>query len=611
MCGIVSYVGQGRRAQDVILDGLRRLEYRGYDSAGVAIVHDGKIRVVRSVGKLRNLEASLRDVPLAGDVGIGHTRWATHGRPSEENAHPHRVGTIALIHNGIVENYRALREELSAAGHEFQSETDTEIIAHLIHRERQAGKSLLDAVRAAVLRIEGSYAIAVLDEDEPDRVVAAKNGASPIILGEGEGEYLVASDIPAILPYCRTVIPLEDGDVALVTREGFQVLDGEGHTVQRPPRDIRWNPVQAEKGGYERFMQKEIFEQPRAIADTIGARVSEDEGDVDLDGIELDPAWARSLQSVRLLACGTAWHAALLGQWMLERYARVRATAEFASEFRYREPVVDGQDLVIPISQSGETADTLAALREGRQRGALTLSITNTHDSSIARESDHVLYTHAGPEIGVASTKCFTVQIVALYLIALKLGLLRETLSHDEVREAIAELRRLPRQVERTLALWDHVAGIARRCFHARDFLFLGRGVGYPAALEGALKLKELAYIHAEGYAAAEMKHGPIALIDDEFPVVLVANQPGTRAKLAANAAEVRTRGAKVIAVSRVGDDEILSVADEVIGVPPVPDPLSAVIATVPLQMLAYHVATLKGTDVDQPRNLAKSVTVE
>ncbi len=611
MCGIVGYVGEGRRAQDVILDALRRLEYRGYDSAGVAIVHDGKIRVVRSVGKLRNLESSLRDVPLAGDIGIGHTRWATHGRPTEENAHPHCVGTIAVIHNGIVENYRALRSELSRAGREFRSETDTEIIAHLIHQERESGAAFLDAVRAAVKRIEGSYAIAVLDEEEPDRIVAARNGASPIILGAGDREQLIASDIPAILPYCRTVVPLEDGDVALVTRAGFEVVDFEGNRVERVPRNIRWDPVQAEKGGYDRFMHKEIFEQPRAIADTIGTRVLEEDGDISLDGIDLDPDWARSLRSVRLLACGTASNAALLGQWMLERYAKVRSYAEFASEFRYRDPVIDEHDLIIPISQSGETADTIAALREGRRRGALALSITNTHDSSIARESDHVLYTHAGPEICVASTKCFTVQIVALYLIALKLGLLRGTLSHDQVREAVGEIRRLPRKVEQTLGLWDHVAGIARRCVHARDFLFLGRGVGYPVALEGALKLKELAYIHAEGHAAAEMKHGPIALIDDDFPVVLVANQPETRAKLAANAAEVRTRGARVIAISQVGDEEILSVADEVIGVPPVPDPLSAVIATVPLQMLAYHVATLKGTDVDQPRNLAKSVTVE
>ncbi len=611
MCGIVGYVGKRQTAREVILDGLRRLEYRGYDSAGIAILHEGKIRLVRSVGKLRNLETALRDVSLEGSVGIGHTRWATHGRPSEQNAHPHRVGSIAIIHNGIVENFRELKQELQRLERKFQSETDTEIIGHLIDVERQAGRPLVDAVRAAVGRIEGSYAIAVLDEEEPDRIVAARSGGSPVIIGEGEGELLVASDIPALLPYTRKVFPLEDGDVAVLTSEEFKIFDREGKPIERQPLDVRWDPIQAEQGGYDRFMQKEIFEQPRTIADTIGSRVLEDAGDVSLDGIELDPAWARSLRGVHLVACGTAWHAALLGRWMLERYARVRTEAEFASEFRYREPVIGTDDLVIPISQSGETADTLAALREGKQRGARLVSITNTQDSTIARESDDVLYTYAGPEIGVASTKCFTAQVVALYLLALKLGLLRGTLTHDQVRTGIQDLRRLPRQVEQTLRLWDHVEGIARRCFHAENFFFLGRGVGYPVALEGALKLKELSYIHAEGNAAAEMKHGPIALIDDEFPVVIVANQPETHAKILSNAAEVRARGGMVIAVARVGDEAVLESADEVIGVPPVSDPLSAVIATIPLQALAYHIATLKGTDVDQPRNLAKSVTVE
>jgi glucosamine--fructose-6-phosphate aminotransferase (isomerizing) len=497
VCGIVGYVGTGRHAQEVILDGLRRLEYRGYDSAGIALVHEGKIRVVRSVGKLRNLEASLRDVPLEGDLAIGHTRWATHGRPSEQNAHPHRVGSIAMIHNGIVENYRTLREDLLKRGSRFNSETDTEIIAHLIEAERNHGKTLLDAVRAAVAQIEGSYAVAVLDEEEPDRIVAARNGGSPVIVGEGEGEHFVASDIPAILPYTRRVFALEDNEVALVRGDGFQIFDIQGEPIERAPMDIRWDPVQAEKGGYDRFMHKEILEQPRAIGDTIGSRVLEDEGDIDLDQMELDPDWVRGLQGIHIVACGTAWHAALLGRWMFERYTRIRTNAELASEFRYREPVVGTTDLVIPVSQSGETADTLAALREGKKRGAATLAVSNTHDSSITRESDRVLYTHAGPEIGVASTKCFTTQIVALYLIAVKLGLIRGTLSTDEVRESIRALRRLPRQVEETFELWDHIEDIARRHMHAPNFLFLGRGVGYPAALEGALKLKELSYIHA------------------------------------------------------------------------------------------------------------------
>jgi glucosamine--fructose-6-phosphate aminotransferase (isomerizing) len=607
----VGHIGRGGRAQDAILDGLRRLEYRGYDSAGIAILHEGKIRIVRAVGKLLNLEASLRDVPLRGDVGIGHTRWATHGRPSETNAHPHCAGSIAVIHNGIVENYRALRDELLAQGRTLRSETDTEVIAHLIAGGRASGKPLVRAVREALDRLEGSYALAILDESEPDRIVAAKNGGSPLILGAGEGEQLVASDIPAILPYTRRVIPLEDGDVAVLTRGGFEIFDARGRPVERQLREVRWDPVQAEKGGYDHFMEKEIHEQPRAVADTIGSRVLEDEGDVLLDEIDLDAEWVRGLSAVHLVACGTAWHAALLGAWMIERFARVRAAAEFASEFRYRDPVVGSSDLVLPVSQSGETADTLAALREGKRRGARSLALTNTRDSTIARESDHALYTHAGLEIGVASTKCFTTQIVALHLLALKLGLMRQALSNEEVRKHIAALRRLPRQMEQTLRTWEHVAGIARRHFHADDWLFLGRGVGFPIALEGALKLKELSYIHAEGYAAAEMKHGPIALIDDDFPVVIVANQRATHAKILANAAEVRARGATVIAVAELGDEEVLASANEVIGIPAVPDPLSAILAALPLQMLAYHVATLRGTDVDQPRNLAKSVTVE
>jgi glucosamine--fructose-6-phosphate aminotransferase (isomerizing) len=462
-----------------------------------------------------------------------------------------------------------------------------------------------------VARIEGSYAIAVVDEEEPDRIIAARNGGSPVILGESDGEGFVASDIPAIIPYTRCVFPLEDGDVALVTADALSVFTMEGQPIERPPREIRWDPVQAEKGGYERFMEKEIFEQPRAIGDTIGTRVLEDEGNIDLDGIELDPDWVGGLRGVQLVACGTAFHAALLGRWMIERYARIRADAELASEFRYREPVIGSDDLMIAVSQSGETADTLAASREGARRGARVLALTNSHDSTLAREFADVFYTHAGPEIGVASTKCFTTQIVALHLIALKLALLRGTLSPDQARQHIQALRRLPRQVEQTLALWDHVAEIASRYSHARDFLFLGRGVGFPTALEGALKLKELSYIHAEGYAAAEMKHGPIALIDKSFPVVVVANQPDTRSKILANAAEVQTRGGIVIAVAREGDTEVSNAADEVIEVPAAPDPLSAVIGTVPLQILAYQVAALKGTDVDQPRNLAKSVTVE
>jgi glucosamine--fructose-6-phosphate aminotransferase (isomerizing) len=611
MCGIVGYVGREDRAQDVIMDGLRRLEYRGYDSAGIAMLEDGKLRVVRTVGKLVNLESALRDAPVRGPVGLGHTRWATHGRPSETNAHPHRAGTIALVHNGIVENYRALREELLAQGCRFRSETDTEIIAHMVHLARARGLPLVEAVRASVTRLEGSYAIVVLDESEPDCLVVAKDGGSPAIVSATASEGFVASDIPAILSYTREMLPLEDGEVARVAAGRVEVFDRQGRIAARPTRRIQWDPIQAEKGGYDRFMQKEIFEQPRAISDTIGTRALEAEGDVDLDGIELDPDFVRSLEGVHLVAMGTARIAAQLGGLMIEQFARVPALVDLASEYRYRDPVVGPRHLLIPVSQSGETTDTYQALLEGKRRGAVTLALCNAHDSTIARACDHVLYTHAGLEIGVASTKCFTAQITALYLIALKLARMRGTLGPGQVRERIVELRRVPRLAEQTLGLWAEIEAIARRYFHATNFLFLGRGVGYPVAQEGALKLKEISYIHAEGYAAGEMKHGPIALIDASMPVVIVANRSATYSKVLANAQEVRARQGIVIAVAEEGDSEIRALADEVIYVPPLRDPLSAILTTIPLQIFAYHIATLKGTDVDQPRNLAKSVTVE
>jgi glucosamine--fructose-6-phosphate aminotransferase (isomerizing) len=611
MCGIVGYVGQEERAQDVILDGLRRLEYRGYDSAGLAVLEDGKLRVVRTLGKLVNLEAALRDVPVHGAVGIGHTRWATHGKPSETNAHPHCVGTVGLIHNGIVENHSELRTALIERGCEFRSDTDTEIIAHLIRQERERNVPLLEAVKKATAQLEGSYAIAVIDEESPDAVVTAKNGGSPVIIGLGDGEHFVASDVPAILPYTRRMIMLEDGDVAQVKREAVEIFDAQGTPVERETRIIQWDPIQAEKGGYERFMQKEIHEQPRAISDTIGTRVLEEEGDIDLDGIELDERWLQDLQGIHLVACGSAWHASLVAQYMVERSARVPVSVNLASEFRYRNPLVGEQHLVIAVSQSGETADTLAALREAKRLGARTLAVCNVHESTIAREADQTLYTQAGPEIGVASTKCFSAQITALHLIELKLGLIRGTLSRDDVREAIRSLRRLPRLVEKTIELWSPILEIARRYFHARDFLFIGRGVGFPVALEGALKLKEISYVHAEGYAGGELKHGPIALVDEGMPIVVVANQQATYPKVASNAEEVRARGGIVIAVVEEGDLRAPEFADEIMEVPRAPEPLSAVLATVPLQILAYHIATLKCTDVDQPRNLAKSVTVE
>jgi glucosamine--fructose-6-phosphate aminotransferase (isomerizing) len=612
VCGIVGYVGHSDRAQDVILDGLRRLEYRGYDSAGIAVLVDGKLRVIRAQGKLLNLESALRDVPLAGSIGIGHTRWATHGKPSERNAHPHVAGTVAVIGNGIVENFRELRDELERTGCVFKSDTDTEIISHLVYEARKRGASLIDAVRASVQRLEGSCAIAVIDESSPDEILIAKNGGNPIVVGHGKGENFVASDIPTLIPYTREIQILHDRELARVTRQGITITTFAGAQVERERKQIQWDPVQAEKGGYDRFMQKEIFEQPRAIGDTIGARVLEVEGDIDLDGIALDPAWVRELAAVHLVACGGAWHASLIGRAMIERLARIPCDVDLASEYRYREPIVTNRHLVVPVSQSGETADTIAALREATERGAKSLAICNVHESTIARTADWVLYTHAGPEIGVASTKCFVAQIVALYLLALKLGILRGTLTREEVRRHGKELRRLPRLVEQTLGLWAHTEAIARRHQHARDFLYLGKGYGFPIALEGALKLKEIAYIHAEGYASGEMKHGPIALIDENMPVVLVANQPSVYAKVVSNAEEARARGAIVIAVVDDANKDVDRFADEVIRVPATwSEPMSALLATIPLQMLAYHVATLKGTDVDQPRNLAKSVTVE
>jgi glucosamine--fructose-6-phosphate aminotransferase (isomerizing) len=612
MCGIVGYVGHSDRAQDVILDGLRRLEYRGYDSAGIAVLVDGKLRVIRAQGKLVNLEAALRDVPLAGSLGIGHTRWATHGKPSERNAHPHVAGTVAVIGNGIVENFRELRDELERAGCVFKSDTDTEVISHLVYEARKKGKSLADAVRAAVARLEGSCALAIIDESSPGEILIAKNGGNPIVIGQGSGENFVASDIATLLPYTRHIQILHDRELARVTVDSVAIETFDGKPVTREKKLVQWDPVQAEKGGYDRFMQKEIFEQPRAIGDTIGARVLETEGDIDLDGIELDPKWVRELLGVQLVACGGAWHASLIGRAMIERLARIPCDVDLASEYRYREPIASSRHLVIPVSQSGETADTIAALKEAMERGAKSLAICNVHESTIARAADWVLYTHAGPEIGVASTKCFVAQIVALYLVALRLGILRGTLRPDDVRRHGKELRRLPRLVEQALGLWGLTEAIARRHQHARDFLYLGKGYGFPIALEGALKLKEIAYIHAEGYASGEMKHGPIALIDENMPVVLVANQPSVYAKVVSNAEEARARGATVIAVVDEANKDVERFADEVIRVPvTTSEPMSALLATIPLQMLAYHIATLKGTDVDQPRNLAKSVTVE
>jgi glucosamine--fructose-6-phosphate aminotransferase (isomerizing) len=611
MCGIVGYVGRERQAMDVLVDGLRRLEYRGYDSAGVAIFDAGRIAVRRALGKLTNLEAELREAPLPGHVGVGHTRWATHGKPSERNAHPHRAGRVVIVHNGIIENYRELRSELEARGRRMASDTDTELIAHLVDLELARGADMLSAVRTACGRVVGSYAFGALSDSDPDHIIAAKNGGSPIILGLGRGETFLASDIPAILPYTREMLFLEDGEFAVLAEGGVQIVDASGRPVDREPRAIQWDPVSAEKGGYDRFMQKEIFEQPRAVLDTIGIRVFEAEGDVDLDGIDLSPERVSKLGRIFLTACGTAYYSCMVGKYLYEQIAGMPAEVDLASEFRYRSPILGPECLVIPVSQSGETADTLAALRQAKEGGSRVVSICNVRDSTIARESHDVLYTHAGPEIGVASTKAFTTQIVAHYLMALRLGIARGRVSRDEARRHVQELMRLPRLVERTLLLDEPVRAVAQKYHHAANFLFLGRGIMYPIALEGALKLKEISYIHAEGYAAGEMKHGPIALIDERMPVLVIANRGPLYDKVISNLEQVRSRDGQVIALASEGDGEIAEKANDVIAIPDLGPFLSAILATVPLQLLAYHVAVLKGTDVDQPRNLAKSVTVE
>jgi len=611
MCGIVGYIGREHRATDVLIDGLRRLEYRGYDSAGIAVLEGDVLEVRRAKGKLFNLEESLRQKPLQGRVGIGHTRWATHGKPSERNAHPHRAGSVVIVHNGIIENYRELRAELEAGGAEMQSETDTELIAHLIERSLQAGRDLLTATREACARLKGSYAFGALSQKAPGQLVAAKNGGSPIIVGQAEKQTFLASDIPAILPYTREIISLFDGDFALLSEDGVQIVDLAGHLIERDFQSVQWDPVSAEKGGYDHFMQKEIFEQPRAITDTIGTRASEIDLDVDLDGIVFTKSEMESLLGISLVACGTAYYACMVGKYMIEQLAGIPCEVDLASEFRYRKPILGTKRMVVPVSQSGETADTLAALREGKDQGSRVLAICNVRESTIARESHDVLYTHAGPEIGVASTKAFVTQVIALYLLGLKLAIVRGRLEPAEIRSRLHDLMRLPRLLEQTLHLDPQIQQIARKYFKATDFLFLGRGIMYPIALEGALKLKEISYIHAEGYAAGEMTHGPIALIDENMPVVVIATKGPLHDKLVSNLEQVRARDGQVIAIASEGDEKIASEANEVVRIPDLGEYLTAILATIPLQLLAYHVATLKGTDVDQPRNLAKSVTVE
>jgi len=609
MCGIVGYIGS-QEATPIVLDGLKRLEYRGYDSAGIATIQEGKIRICRAEGKLVNLENSLAAKPLLGQPGIGHTRWATHGRPSEINAHPHYAGGFVVVHNGIIENYLELKNALREQGHTFSSETDTEIVAHLVEQHYKECGDFESAVRKALGDVRGAYAVAILSEKEPHKMIAAKQG-SPLVVGQGQGEFFVASDIPAMLSHTRQMIFLEDGEVVVFTADSMAISLLDGTPVAKTPKTITWSPVMAEKDGYRHFMLKEIYQQPRAVADTIAGRIREDHSGVFLEGLELDEAFLNNLERLYIVACGTSWHAALVGKFLLEKHARIPVEVDIASEFRYRDPLVNDRTLTLVISQSGETADTLAALREAHGKGGKVLAICNVVESSIARESDSVIYTHAGPEIGVASTKAFTTQLIALYLFTLHLGRLRGHLDLDSSREMLEALTSLPRKIEECLDLDAQIEQVAQGLTHVHDFLYLGRGNQYPIALEGALKLKEISYIHAEGYPAGEMKHGPIALIDEQLPVVVIAPHNETMEKVAANMEEVQARGGRVIAVTDRAARGLADKAETVFVVPEIIDDLMPVLTSIPMQLLAYHIAVLKGTDVDQPRNLAKSVTVE
>jgi glutamine---fructose-6-phosphate transaminase (isomerizing) len=617
MCGIVGYVGT-QKAVPIILDGLKRLEYRGYDSAGLAVYcgEDG-LEVRRAKGKLRNLEDAVRLNPVDGSFGIGHTRWATHGRPTEENAHPHRdcQGNIVVVHNGIVENYLSLKHQLQAEGHEFKTETDTEIIAHLV--EKHFRGNLEEAVRAAVKQLTGVFALAVISREDPDKIVAARSGP-PVVIGIGDNEYFVASDVPAILSHTRDMFFLADGDMAVLTREGVRLSDFNGRPVNRQVSHILWDPIMAEKGGYKHFMLKEIFEQPRAVRDTTLGRVGQESGQIFLDEMNITAAEFARFRQVKIIGCGTAWHAALAGKFMIEKLARIPVEVDYGSEFRYRDPIVAPGTLTVVVSQSGETADTRAAQHEAKQKGSPTLAICNVVGSMITREAAGTIYTHAGPEIGVASTKAFTCQLTALFILGMYLGQTNGGLDESTSRCLVQELLRLPGKLETILSNDALYESVGRDLHHATDALFLGRGIHFPIALEGALKLKEISYIHAEGYPAGEMKHGPNALIDEKLPVVVLAthdtNDEESRVlyeKTVSNIQEVKAREGIVVAVVTQGDEEARKSANYVIEVPPAHNLLSPILETVPLQLLAYHIAVRRGCDVDQPRNLAKSVTVE
>jgi glucosamine--fructose-6-phosphate aminotransferase (isomerizing) len=609
MCGIIGYVG-GESATPILLAGLKRLEYRGYDSAGIAIQHNGELKIRRSVGKLINLETVLHNGSVAGTTGIGHTRWATHGRPSEQNAHPHRSGDVVVVHNGIIENFLALRHRLESEGYRFESETDTEVIAHLLSSFMKKGNGLQEAVRLIAHDLHGSYAIAVMSLAEPGRIVVSRSGC-PLVIGRNEKGAFLASDVTPLLAHTRAVVFLEDGDVGLLERSDITILDSDGKPKTLKPVNIDWDAEATEKGGYPDFMIKEIHEQPQVIADTLRGRFNYESGEADLPDLAMTDEELLNARRIWIVACGTSWHSGLVGKYLFEEMIRRPVQVDIGSEFRYREPMIQKDDLFIAISQSGETADTLAAAREAKRRGARVLAIVNVLGSTLAREADGVIYTRCGPEISVASTKAFTGQVVALYLLALHVGRVRRTLSPEEGRWWLDQFLMLPGHVEHILRQEAAIQEIANRYYQKRNFLYLGRGINYPIALEGALKLKEISYIHAEGYAAGEMKHGPIALIDEDMPVVVLSPKDRLYEKCVSNLMEVRARNAPVIAFVSEGDHELDQVADHVFAIPDVHPLLTPILFTVGLQLLAYHIAVLRGLDVDRPRNLAKSVTVE
>jgi len=611
MCGIIGYVGT-RDVVPVLIGGLRKLEYRGYDSAGICVVNGKGVEIVRAEGKLANLESKLAEKPVTGNFGMGHTRWATHGKPNENNAHPHRdcSGKIVVIHNGIIENFLPLKQRLQKAGHEFRTETDTEVVAHLIEENMKGGMKFVEAVKKTLKELDGHYALVMIHGDEPGTIIAAKHGP-PLVVGLGENENIIASDVAPLLAYTRNIIYLEDGEYIIPNDKKVDIFtEKDDKPVHREPKKILWDAVMAEKEGYRHYMLKEIHEQARAVRDTFNGRMFEESGEIFFNDLQFTPAeWAK-FRRVHIVACGTSWHSALIGKFLLEEAARIPIEVDYGSEYRYRNPIVDGETLVIGVTQSGETADTIAGMQEAKKKGAKLVTICNVIGSAATRMSDGVIYTNAGPEIGVASTKAFTTQLTAFYLLALYIRQLRGD-DKDDIRYAMHELSVIPHKIETLLKQEKHIEKLANKYHTAQDFLYLGRGVHYPIALEGALKLKEISYIHAEGYPAGEMKHGPIALIDENLPVVSVATHTPVYDKVVSNLQEVKARNGKLIVICDEGDEEMKKFADDIVEIPWTTEPLQPILSVIPMQLLAYYIALRRGCDVDQPRNLAKSVTVE